>query len=251
MISQPPDPGDYVRALLASFGGEDRSEQLKAQIHEVEMAIRTLLLAHALTQQQLRRVEEERDDAVRRHDELSRSLPQRAPSGKELLGRRLSPEVEALRALWPKTRTSQASRQSRVALAVLHGLAEWSAQRYPLPALTQFFDKHRGAIENGAGDAIAVEKDALDVGLRVCRPGRCPEAIEAAHFGYVEEADDEKARVALLDDRDENIVCLITVPCRLLPPAYRTDGAGIAWVARRYPHSSEVEGRFEPASAAP
>jgi hypothetical protein len=244
-----PDPKDAVQDLVRPFAQGDFSEELKSRVRTLEDAVRGLLLAGALAQQKLKRAEEERDDAVYRHDEQVCRLRELGVGAEELLARRLAPQVESLRQLWAKL--ADTPRPGRVALAVLHGIAEASAHRYPFPDLTQFFNDHRERIEKGTADPVVVEEKAFNLGLPVCLAGRCPVAIEAAHFGYVEEADVNKVRVALLDERDEDVQCVVNVPYHLLPPHYRSDGSGVAWVVRRYENPPQIKGRFEPASNAP
>jgi hypothetical protein len=69
----------------------------------------------------------------------------------------------------------------------------------------------------------------------------------AGSFGYVDTVEEQQARVVLLDEQDQNAIADLWVPIGWLPRAYREEGAGVAWVQRKY--RSGVKGRFEPASA--
>lgn len=186
----------------------------------------------------------------RRYNELIPSIPARLAVPPELVSRiggirtRSFGEIlRALRGLWVDF--FDRDRESRICLAMLHGLAERCASRYDADSMADFFVLYLGMIKDGTCGAINLEREASRRGLPVCDAEELLFDVKA-QFGYVEEVEQMAARVAFLDERDEEVKSVLSVPLNLLPFNYRHDGAGVAWIERFYP--SGVKGQFEPAS---
>jgi len=150
----------------------------------------------------------------------------------------------ALAASWRRLLT--APRDQRTALAVLHGLAERSVRLNVHPPVKMFFQRHLRLLERGQLNATQIENEAARLGLPVCDPEETVESV-SGRFGYVDTVDAQQARVILLDEREQGAVADLWIPVNWLPRSYRDEGAGVAWVERRY--RSGTKGRFEPSSA--
>lgn len=175
-----------------------------------------------------------------------------ANNSKELRGTANDQELEEriceVRSLWP--RLIGADRRLRIALAVLHGLAERSAALNLNERHLDFFGRNFGLLRAGTADAAAIENEATILCLPVMDATQRVVDMKA-WFGYVEEIDDagstQLAQVVLHDENDLDVVVNETLPAIMLPEAFRHDGAGVAWVERHYRIGNL--GRFEPASA--
>jgi hypothetical protein len=179
---------------------------------------------------------------------LSRSVPLLTENSQQPLVLSGSFDLQAfindIRDYWGASR--QADRNTHIALAVLHGLAELTVPREDISMkIQQFFLKQFELIKTGSADASQIENEARNVGLQVVDPQEKAIAI-AAYFGVVEKVNADWARVILLDEQERRILDDRKVPLNWLPSQYRSEGAGVAWVERQYP--SGPKGRFEPAS---
>jgi hypothetical protein len=108
-----------------------------------------------------------------------------------------------------------------------------------------FFTKMLSLIMQGRISPVALEESALPSGLPVCDTDEPPLSVRAS-FGYVDGTFGNEARVVLLDQNDQEIETVVTVPAQMLPIHYRQSGVGVAWISRRY--QGGTRGRFEPAS---
>jgi hypothetical protein len=185
---------------------------------------------------------------ARNRDELGTAERQKARG--ENAQRQFRDIVHELRSLWPSV--FGAKRHLRIALAVLHGLAEWSINLRVDEQHLSYFRRQLALFREGAANPMAIENEAAPFGFSVCL---CTDSVleTTAWFGYVEEIENidgvPTARVILHDQDDREVEIDETVSCAWLPQAYREEGAGVAWVERRY--ASGPFGRFEPASVGP
>ena len=109
-----------------------------------------------------------------------------------------------------------------------------------------FFKKSLWSIQGETCDPVEIEEEATRLGLPVLDPEEIVLGIDA-NFGVVEAIkSDGAARVLILDDTRESTLDDIIVPVSWIPRAFREEGAGIAWVERKY--RCGVKGRFEPGS---
>ena len=159
-------------------------------------------------------------------------------------GEELRPALEKTRARW--VGWEDAGRPARIALAVFHGLLEQCLFAELDVRKLSFFGRNVQRVQEQKADAPGLENEARIIGLPVCDSQEQVESV-SADFGFVEEIVDHEARVILLDEADRELKSDVTVPLVWLPSAYRREGAGVAWVERRY--ALGVKGRFEPASA--
>ena len=153
--------------------------------------------------------------------------------------------LTGLRDAWPRL-SKRTPRDRRISLAVLHGLAERSAWGDLSRQAMAFFQRNLRFLEQEEITGQRVENEGARLGLPVCDTEETVEGV-AGHFGYVDTIDGQRARVVLLDEHEKDSIADLWIPVNWLPRAYREDGAGIAWIERKY--RSGVKGRFEPASA--
>lgn len=151
--------------------------------------------------------------------------------------------INSLRAFW--RRADDWRRLDRISLAVLHGIVERIPGKVRATISPVFFQMQLDQIQTNTSDPLTIEHEASMLGLPVLDSEEPPFGIEA-YFGNVEEIDGSLARIELLDQTDNGIQCVTSVPVNVLPMAYRHEGAGVAWVERQY--VSGAKGRFEPAS---
>lgn len=169
-----------------------------------------------------------------------------------IAGECLRQTLERIRTRWVGWEREE--RSIRVALAVFQGLMEQCLLAEIDIRKLYFFERNLRRVEEGRADAAALENEARILGLPVCDSEEQVISV-SADFGFVEgivnheaeEVVNHEARVILLDEDDREVKSDVTVPLVWLPRAYRREGAGVAWVERRYVLG--VKGRFEPASA--
>jgi DNA-binding response OmpR family regulator len=150
----------------------------------------------------------------------------------------------ALRDFWGEIKG--VDRRIQEPLAVLHGIAERMAGQTEIDqTIGNFLQEQFTLVKNGVANALSIENKARAYGLPVCDPQEKVMAI-VVYFGRVGKIEEQYVRVILVDDEDSHILEDRKVPCNWLPIAYRSEGAGVAWVERRY--ASGFKGRFEPAS---
>lgn len=151
--------------------------------------------------------------------------------------------IRDLRRCWADC--EKADPRTQVSLAVLQGLAEPLVMREVTPRIVAFLNRHLSLVRASRSDPVALENEAMALGLPVCHPEE--HVLETrANFGIVEAIHGDQARVILLKEIDNSVMDDRIVPKIWLPLAYQEDGRGVAWVERRY--RSGVKGRFEPAS---